>query len=268
MQPRFLKPFLFLSAHLVLGIGLSAAESETIYPSKTLFSTDILLGQDDSGQEIWGSVEKKQSSNGETHYVVDSTLQKWIGTDHLVVNGDIPLLMGSDTVVKTIDQIAHHFLKYWKYSHIPDTKGEIHTHKAFQDFLTTSGYTREILQSGLILYYKKGEHGSSIICDERDNEATFVFGHREDRWGNRKQGRLDARQFKMLTPDIQKRILELAKRKSIAYAQRPIDFEDPDPLFRDPRSEKNNAFVKGAKNKRNLFKSTPASKRKKRRFVK
>jgi hypothetical protein len=244
MRPRFSNPILFLSAHLVLGIGLSAAksdpESDSIYPAKT--STGILLGQDDSGQQIWGSVEKKQSSNGETRYVVDSTLQKWIGTDQLVVNGDIPLLMGSDTVVKTIDQIAHHFLKYWKYSYIPATNGEIHTHKAFRDFLTSNGYTTEILpESGLILHYKKGEHGSSIICDEGDNEATFVFGHREDRWGNRKQGRLDARQFKMLTPDIQKRILELAKRKSIARAAFPLGFEDPYPVHQST------AFVQQSK---------------------
>jgi hypothetical protein len=264
-----------------LGIGLSAAKNDpkrdSIYPSKTLFSTSIRLGQDDSGQQIRGSVEKKQSSNGETRYVVDSTLQKWIGTDQLVVNGDIPLLMDEDTVVKTIDQIAHHFLKYWKYSYIPATNGEIHTHKAFRDFLTSNGYTTEILPSGLILHYKKGEHGSSIICDEGDNEATFVFGHREDRWGNRKQGRLDARQFKMLTPEIQKRILEMAKRKSIARAAFPLGFEDPNPVhqstaFVQQRQKKQalrldqgntNTAVKMGKNKRKRYKPTIPSKRKK-----
>lgn len=148
-----------------------------------------------------------------------------------MINGDIPLPMGGDVRVKTIDQVAHHFFKYWKYSDIPATNGEVHTHKVFRDFLTTRGYATEILPKwGLILHRKKGDHGSSIICDERHHKATFVLDHREDRWGNRKQGRLDARQFKMLNPEVQKRILEMIKGKSMARAAFPPGFEDPDPV--------------------------------------
>ncbi|MBM3631690.1 MAG: hypothetical protein FJX00_01715 [Alphaproteobacteria bacterium] len=67
-----------LSSYLIFGMGLSAAKSDPKGDAIDLVKTsnDILLGQDDSGQHIWSSVETKQSSNAEASCVVDSTLQK------------------------------------------------------------------------------------------------------------------------------------------------------------------------------------------------